>query len=326
MKTYSELLDLVNEKIRKYYFFSRCEPTELYEPIRYILSIGGKRVRPVMVLMAANLFNENVTPALNAAMAIESFHNFTLMHDDIMDKSDMRRNVQTVHTKWNNNIAILSGDALCIKAYELLAKVPAGTLSNVLPIFTETALQVCEGQQYDMNFEHSEIVSIDNYLKMIELKTSVLIAASLQIGAIIGGASNDDAKKLYEFGLNVGLAFQIQDDWLDVYGEPKTFGKPIGNDIVSNKKTFLLINALNIAKGETKQKLLQLIRAKEFDADEKYEAVVDIYNQLNINEITQAKISDYYQLALQSYKSVNVDNVRKKTLEDFVGKLMDRKV
>ncbi len=326
MKTYSELLDLVNEKIRKYYFFSRCEPTELYEPIRYILSIGGKRVRPVMVLMAANLFNENVTPALNAAMAIESFHNFTLMHDDIMDKSDMRRNVQTVHTKWNNNIAILSGDALCIKAYELLAKVPAGTLSNVLPIFTETALQVCEGQQYDMNFEHSEIVSIDNYLKMIELKTSVLIAASLQIGAIIGGASNDDAKKLYEFGLNVGLAFQIQDDWLDVYGEPKTFGKPIGNDIVSNKKTFLLINALNIAKGETKQKLLQLIRAKEFDTDEKYEAVVDIYNQLNINEITQAKISDYYQLALQSYKSVNVDNVRKKTLEDFVGKLMDRKV
>jgi len=257
MYTFIQIQQIVEKYLKEIEL--KTEPRELYEPVKYILEIGGKRIRPSLVLAAYNLFKNDVETAINPALALEVFHNFTLLHDDIMDKADLRRNQQTVHKKWNENVAILSGDTMSIKAYELLSKIPAEFLSEVLQAFNKTALQVCEGQQLDMNFESRLDVSVEEYLEMIRLKTSVLIAVSLKIGAIMAGALRNDVHKLYDFGLNLGLAFQLQDDYLDAYGDVQAFGKKIGGDIVANKKTFLLIKALETSDKETSEVIYCII-------------------------------------------------------------------
>jgi geranylgeranyl diphosphate synthase type II len=300
-------------------------PSNLYEPIRYMLDLEAKRLRPSLVIMGCNLFSENIQPAIFPALAIEVFHNFTLMHDDIMDKSAMRRNSPAVHMKWNPNVAILSGDAMVIKAYELLAHKSEDTLQLILPVFNQTALQVCEGQQYDMDYEHIVTVSIDDYLKMIEYKTAVLLAASLKIGALLGGAENNDADLLYEFGRNIGIAFQLQDDLFDVFADPAVFGKVTGNDIVSNKKTILLIEALNVASGSTRQNLLDWLNKKNFDREEKIQSIRSIYNMFNIEQSVNKRISHYHQLAVESLEKLPVGSDRKTELLAFSTYLMHRK-
>ena len=300
------------------------EPKELYEPIRYILSIGGKRIRPALVIMGCNLFSDNIEAAVNPAIAIEMFHNFTLLHDDIMDNAVVRRNKPTVHEKWNKNIALLSGDAMLIKAYEFISKSDPSILVPVLEVFNKTSVEVCEGQQYDMNFEHRQSVLVDEYLKMIELKTAVLIGASLKIGAITGKAKNEDANNLYEFGKNLGLAFQLQDDLLDVYANPETFGKDNGGDIVSNKKTYLLITALNLAQGAVRQDLTEWLQMKEFKKEVKIKAVTKIFDNLRIEALTREKADEYFQRAFISLDKIPVDENRKTFLKEFAVKLMGR--
>jgi geranylgeranyl diphosphate synthase, type II len=300
------------------------EPLQLYEPIRYILVAGGKRIRPVLTLMACNVFNEEVSAAVKPACALEVFHNFTLLHDDIMDNAPIRRNKPTVHTRWNNNVAILSGDAMCIKAYELLAQANENILPRLLRVFNQTALEVCEGQQYDMDFEATGRVSVEQYLQMIRLKTSVLLAACAKIGAIAGGANENDAEKMYNFGLNLGLAFQLQDDLLDVYGDVALFGKKIGNDIVANKKTFLLISALEQASGDVLNKLQFFLHTTGIDATEKIEAITHIYNQLGIRELTIAKIEAFNNTAVSALESLDVSAVRKQALFGLAAELLKR--
>jgi len=287
MYSLKELQQIIETQLSKINL--NAEPKELYEPVEYILSIGGKRLRPSLVLAAYNLFKDDVENAIFPALALEVFHNFTLLHDDIMDKADLRRNQQTVHKKWSENVAILSGDAMSIKAYELLANVPAEFLTEVLQSFNKTALQVCEGQQLDMNFENRLDVSVDEYIEMIRLKTSVLIAVSLKIGGIMGGASKNDVQKLYDFGLNLGLAFQLQDDYLDSYGDVKVFGKKIGGDILANKKTFLLIRALELSDSKNTDKLLSLIERNDIKDELKISQVLEIYNETNVASLLKEK-------------------------------------
>ena len=301
------------------------EPKELYEPIAYILSLGGKRVRPALTLIACNLFVDEVKPAINAALALEILHNFTLLHDDIMDFANLRRGQQTVHKKWNNNIAILSGDAMSILAFEYIAKCNEKHLKPVFDVFAKTALQICEGQQFDMNFENRLSVSEEEYMQMIELKTSVLLAACLKIGAICGDASENDANLIYDFGLNLGLAFQLQDDLLDVFGEECTFGKEIGKDIVSNKKTYLLIKAFELAKGQHLEALNKWINAKDFDPQVKIEEVKSIYQELGIKEITLKTSENYFINALNGLKKISIKEERKTELASFLSELRNRK-
>ncbi len=243
------------------------EPKELYQPIQYSLDVGGKRIRPILVLAACKMFSDDIKSAIAPALAVEIFHNFTLLHDDIMDKADLRRNMPTVHKKWSENIAILSGDAMMIKAFEQIIKSPAQNLIPIVELFNKTAIEVCEGQQLDMNFETRETVTENEYIEMIRLKTSVLLAASLKIGALSGLASKSDADKLYNFGLNLGLAFQLQDDYLDVYGDQQKFGKKIGGDIVANKKTYLLIKAVELAGKEDQFTIAKLLTDHNIDAE-----------------------------------------------------------
>ncbi len=322
MYTFKELQEIVNFKIEALEIGKN--PTELYDPIRYILDAGGKRMRPVLVLAANNLFSDNIEAAVEPALAMEVFHNFTLLHDDLMDKADVRRNRATVHKKWNDNIAILSGDAMMIKAYQLIVKAPAKNLAETIELFSQTALEVCEGQQFDMNFEERMDVSEDEYIEMIRLKTSVLVAASLKVGALCADANKEDAQKLYEFGVNLGLAFQLQDDYLDTYGDPKTFGKKIGGDIVANKKTYMLIKAQELAKGEQAHLLHKLITEKNTDTENKIAAVTNIYNDLNIKKLVKDKMNDYYQHALDAFNSVNVESSKKTMLIELADKLMVR--
>lgn len=300
------------------------KPAELYEPIRYILGLGGKRIRPVMTLMACNLFSEDVTPALMPALAIEVFHNFTLVHDDIMDNANLRRNKPTVHAKWNNNIAILSGDAMQVVAYQLVAQSDPKLLKPLLDIFNRTSLEVCEGQQFDMNFASLPDVTLTDYLRMIELKTSVLLAASLSIGALCGGASEQEIQKMYEFGRNLGLAFQIQDDYLDVYGNQDLFGKAVGGDIAENKKTFLLIKALELAKGNNAGILQRAMTDQFSTVEEKVVAVRNVYNELDIPQIACDKIAEFSSSAFEYFSSVNVDEARKSYLVEVAKGLMKR--
>ncbi|MFW6290522.1 MAG: polyprenyl synthetase family protein [Mariniphaga sp.] len=301
------------------------QPEELYAPIRYIMSIGGKRMRPALVLMAYNMYAADIVKVTNVALAIEVFHNFTLLHDDIMDEADVRRNMATVHKKWNNNAAILSGDAMLIKAYQLLETLPVDIQPAVYRIFNQTALEVCEGQQYDMNFETQSGVSLDEYLKMITLKTAVLVAASLKIGALLGGATAEDADNIYEFGLNLGLAFQIQDDYLDAFADSNEFGKATGGDIAANKKTFLLINALELATGDIAEELDQLIHQDNIDKEEKIHRVIAIYRQLGIPELAKQKIEAFHKKSLESLKAIQVPDLRKEQLYHFAEYLMSRK-
>ena len=302
------------------------EPRNLYAPISYVLSMGGKRVRPLLMLLAYQLYKEDFKVVLPAAAAVEVYHNFTLLHDDLMDEADVRRGKQTVHKKWNDNSAILSGDAMLILSYHLLAKSADSHLKEVLDVFNQITLEVCDGQQYDIEFESKEDVTESDYLNMIRLKTAVLLAGSMKIGAILGGASKQESQLLYDFGLNIGLAFQLQDDYLDVYGDPTVFGKENGGDIVSNKKTYMLIRAINLAEGETKKSLIQWINAKSFDEKEKISAVTEIYNQLGIDKVCQTKMEEYYNLALAALEQLSFDSVKTSSLKDLASSLMNRKL
>lgn len=299
-------------------------PAELYEPVKYVLSLGGKRIRPALVILACDLFDGAVESALVPAVAIEVFHNFTLLHDDLMDRSEMRRGQPTVHMKYSENVAILSGDVMSILASRLINQSPGVVLNTVHDIFTRTAMQVCEGQQIDMNFEKRLMVSEEEYLTMIELKTAVLIAASLKIGAILGGASQHDAGELYEFGRNLGIAFQLQDDLLDTYGDPAIIGKKVGTDIVANKKTFLMIRALENATTKQRAELTRWLTLKEFDSEEKIRAVTSIYDAMKIKEMTGKKILHFYEKALANLEHLNRPRERKSELFQFASYLMTR--
>ncbi len=273
------------------------EPYGLYEPIEYILNLGGKRIRPMLAVLASQIFNGNKEDVIPAALALEVFHNFTLLHDDVMDKADMRRGHPTVHTKWNENTAILSGDQMMIEAYKQLALLPDDKLPQVLRWFNEMATAICEGQQYDIDFESSTTVAISDYLMMIEKKTALLLAYSLRIGAYIAGASEQEQDALFQYGRHIGIAFQIQDDVLDVYGDPSNFGKAIGGDICCNKKTFLLLTALDIADAESKASLSQWLITSNKNA-EKIQAVTALYTQLGVREIGEAVMENHTAEAL----------------------------
>lgn len=324
-QTSEQLLQQIHEYIGKLSYMR--EPMGLYDPIEYVLGLGGKRLRPVLMLLAYNLYKEDVTRIFSQAAGIETYHNFTLLHDDLMDKADMRRNKPTVHKKWDENTAILSGDAMLILAYQFMMKeCPLECVKRVMEVFGRTALEVCEGQQWDMEFEHRLDVTVDEYIEMIRLKTSVLLAAALKIGTILGGAPEEDAQLLYDFGIKMGLAFQLQDDYLDVYGDPAVFGKKIGGDILCNKKTFMLITALSLAEGEEKETLLNWLRATDYVAEEKIQSVTVLYNKVGVPELCQARIDAYYKEGLELLDKVNVESSLKEELKKFVCHLMDRKL
>ena len=301
-------------------------PVELYEPIRYLMSLGGKRMRPLMTLMATALFTDDWQKAIKPATAVEVFHNFTLMHDDIMDNAPLRRGKPTVHAKWNNNTAILSGDVMLVQAYELMMYVEDTQLRKALVRFNKTAAEVCEGQQLDMNFETRDNVTEAEYIEMIKLKTSVLLGFALELGGIIGGASEKSCAHLYDMGICIGLGFQLKDDLLDVYGDPEKFGKQVGGDIISNKKTFMLIEAIDKATGQTQQDLNRWLEAKTFDPIEKVNAVRAIYDQLGIRQLAEAKINDYFDKAFDLLNTLKVEEERKATLRAFAEILIDREV
>ncbi|RKE03165.1 polyprenyl synthetase family protein [Marinifilum flexuosum] len=324
MYSFKELQDVVQKEIDGLEFST--PPEGLFEPMKYILGIGGKRLRPILVLLSANLFKEDLKKIYLPAIGIEVFHNFTLLHDDVMDNAPIRRSKATVHEKWNNNVAILSGDAMSIKAYQYIVSCEDRHLRDVLTVFNQTALEVCEGQQFDMEFEDRSDVQIDEYLEMIRLKTAVLLGGSLKMGAVMGDADAKDAELLYHFGVNLGMAFQLQDDFLDVFGDEEVFGKKIGGDILCNKKTFLLIKAFELAKGEDKKELEEWVSAKDFNAEEKIIAVRSIYEKLKVKDQSQAKIDEYFSLCLEYLDKVNVPAEKKKELYTLVKKLVNRSV
>lgn len=300
------------------------QPASLYEPIEYVLSIGGKRVRPVLTLLAYNLYREDIERVMPQAIALETYHNYTLLHDDLMDNADVRRGKPTVHRKWDANTAILSGDSMLVLAYQRMAQCDEAHLKSVLDLFTETALQIGEGQQYDMEFERRDDVSEEEYIEMIRLKTSVLLACGLKMGALMADAPCGDADNLYRFGECVGLAFQLQDDYLDVYGDPAVFGKEIGGDITSNKKTYMLINALNRANDSQREELTRWISATDFDKQEKIAAVTRLYNEIGIDQLAQEKIAAYFQESHRYLDALAVPEERKEELARYAQQMMKR--
>ena len=325
MYTIIELQKLISDKIdQEIILLNETKPENLYQPVGYALGMGGKRLRPVMVLLACNLFADEIEKAVPAALAIEVFHNFTLLHDDIMDDAEMRRNCLSVYKKYNENVAILSGDAMSIMAYNYLLKNPVSDTVSMIRLFSQTALEVCEGQQYDMDFELRTDVSIEEYIRMISLKTAVLLACSLKIGALAANAPKESADLLYEFGLNLGIAFQLQDDLLDVFADQDKFGKKIGGDIVANKKTFLLLKALELADEPTGKLLLDWINQTEFDEKEKIKAITRIYNELNIRTITEERINGYYQAAMQVWEKIGLEKDRKTELLQLSKLILNR--
>lgn len=322
MLTPKEILNKVNEFIDGLTYDRK--PESIYEPIRYVLSIGGKRIRPVLMLLAYNMYKDDPEHILMPACALETYHNYTLLHDDLMDNADVRRGVPTVHRKWNANTAILSGDSMLVVAYQRMAQCDADKLKPVLSLFTETALEIGEGQQYDMDFECRNDVTEEEYIEMIRLKTSVLLACAMKIGAILADAPAEDADLLYKFGEQLGLAFQLQDDLLDVYGDPKIFGKAIGGDITSNKKTYMLINAMQRADNRQRAELERWISARDFDRAEKIAAVTGIYNQLGIRELCETRINHYFAESEKSLARVAVSDERKAQLREFMAALLKR--
>lgn len=300
------------------------DPKQLYEPIEYTISQQGKRIRPVFTLLACHLFSNDIEQTIKPAVGIEVFHNFTLLHDDIMDDAPIRRGQETVYKKWGANTAILSGDTMLIEAYKLISQAPKQTLKQVLDTFSKTATEVCEGQMYDMEFETKNKVSIDEYLKMVRLKTAVLIGGALKIGAIIGNADKQNIEYIYNFGINLGMAFQLLDDWLDVYSDPKVFGKQTGGDIVVNKKTYLLISALNNANNKQLEILNSWIEKKNFDEKEKINAVKNIYNELNISDLAIEKAKEYSNKAKEYLDKINSDKESKQTLKNISEQLLNR--
>jgi geranylgeranyl diphosphate synthase, type II len=301
------------------------EANKLIDPVRHVLSKGGKRLRPVMALMSCNLFTDKIDDAIMPAIGLEVFHNFTLVHDDIMDQAPVRRGLPTVHQKWNTNQAILSGDVMAFVANECILQTPSANLVKVFRVYNKAAVEVCVGQQLDMDFEKAAIVRQDEYLRMIELKTAVLLAASVKIGAIIGGADDKDSELMYEFGKNLGLAFQIQDDLLDVWGDVKLFGKTAGGDIVANKKTFPFVKAMETATGEQLKQLQEQFTLRDTDPEEKIKKVIEIFDQLNIKDITEILAYDYINKAFGYLQKVSVDETRKKEMTNLAISLIGRK-
>lgn len=317
-----EILKLVNRSIDTLRLDRK--PEMLYAPIKYILSIGGKRIRPVLMLLAYNMYKDSVSDIMSQACAIEAYHNYTLLHDDLMDNADMRRGRETVHKRWNANTAILSGDTMLVIAYEYMMKGQTANLPKLLQLFTKTAIEIGEGQQYDMDFECRQDVSEVEYIEMIRLKTSVLLACSLKIGAMLAEAPESDQEKLYKYGEQVGLAFQLQDDYLDVFGDESVFGKTIGGDIVSNKKTYMLIKALELSDMRQRAELEDWITAAQFDEKEKIRAVTKLYKEIGIDRLAKEKISYYYNQSKTYLEAVNLPTERKQELADYVSAMMNR--
>ena len=318
----NEILQLVNQCLDQLAYDRK--PASLYEPIQYVLSLGGKRIRPVLMLMAYNLWKSQPQDILMPAIGLETYHNFTLLHDDLMDNADVRRGQPTVHRRWDANKAILSGDNMLVLAFQRMQQVPADKLPAVLSVFTQTALEIDEGQEFDVAFETRNDVTEAEYIEMIRLKTSVLLACAMKIGGLLADAPQEDVDRLYRFGESIGLAFQLQDDLLDVYGDPKVFGKAIGGDIVSNKKTFMLINAFNRANSEQRQELERWIGAKTFSRDEKVAAVTRLYDAIGISQLCEQKINQYFQLASQTLAEIQVPDDHKHQLRQYMDELLHR--
>lgn len=323
MVAFDAILQMVDQSIRQLEF--DASPKSLFEPVTYTLSLGGKRLRPTLLLMAYNIYKENFSEIMDVAMGIEVFHNFTLLHDDLMDAADKRRGMPTVHKQWSANTAILSGDAMLIAAYQLVAKADARHLKPVLDLFSKTAVEVCGGQQYDMEFETRNDVTEEEYIEMIRLKTAVLLAGALKMGAILADAPAADAEHLYLFGIALGLAFQLQDDLLDVYGDTATFGKNIGGDILCDKKTFLLINAFRRANSSQLDTLNRWIGASEINPTEKIAAVTRIYDELKLKELSEEKIETYFDEAMLHLEALSVEKEKLAALKEVSRKLMHRK-
>jgi len=321
--TYTEIQEHLNKSLDviNYGF----EPKNLYDPIRYSMSVGGKRIRPILTILSAQMFGADYKKALPAALAIEIFHNSTLLHDDIMDKSSVRRGQPTIYKKWNTNIAILAGDAMIIQAYKQLSDVDPKYIHNIANVFNKTNLQVCEGQQYDLDYENEFSVRIEDYIEMIRLKTSVLLAASAKIGAIIGEATVEEQDILYDFGENLGLAFQLQDDYLDAFGDTKIFGKKIGDDIITKKRTFLLIKALELSKGEYYDLLIGLINNDKIKEKEKIDKIIEIYRKLNIDKITNEYINKHFNKAFDNLTKLKENGYDIEPLIEYSQKLSARK-
>lgn len=322
MKTADELLQLINRYLDSLPYDRK--PASLYAPIKYVLSMGGKRIRPTLMLLAYNLFKDDPEKILSSACALETYHNYTLLHDDLMDNADVRRGQPTVHKKWNANLAVLSGDSMLVLAYQRMIECDSH-LAEVLRLFTETALEIGEGQQMDMEFETRNDVCEEEYIEMIRLKTSVLLACAMKIGALLADAPADDADNLYRFGEKIGLAFQLQDDYLDVYGDPAVFGKAIGGDIVSNKKTYMLINAFNRADNAQRAELERWIRATDFDRQEKVKAVTGLYDEMGIDRLAQQKIAGYFNESKTYLDRVDVSDERKSELMRYAQRMMKRR-
>lgn len=324
MFTTNELLEKINRHISELKFTR--QPEGLYDPVSYVLSLGGKRIRPLLMLMAYNLYKEDVEQIFSPATGIEVYHNYTLLHDDLMDKAEMRRGKSTVHKVWNENAAILSGDAMLVLAYQFMAACPSASLKEVLDLFSMTALEICEGQQMDMEFESRKDVSEAEYLEMIRLKTSVLLACSLKIGAVLAGASQEDTDRLYDFGINLGVAFQLKDDLLDVYGNPEVFGKNIGGDILCNKKTYLLIKAFERADEQQRRALSFWIDADTYVPEKKITAVTALYDEIGVKNLCESLMEEYTFRARAALLSVAVSDERKQALKELMEQLMFREV
>ncbi len=323
MLTSEEILKKVNEALDALPYNRR--PASLYEPIRYVLSLGGKRIRPVLMLLSYNLFKEHPEDIMMQALGLETYHNYTLLHDDLMDQADLRRGHETVHKKWDANTAILSGDSMLVLAYQRMAECDAKYVPQVLNLFTETALEIGEGQEYDMDFETRNDVTEDEYIEMIRLKTSVLLACATKMGALLADAPVSDVENLYKFGEQLGLAFQLQDDLLDVYGDPKVFGKAIGGDITSNKKTYMLINAFLRANDAQRRELQRWTDATDFDRAEKVRAVTALYDEIGIRELCEQKINYYFEECRKYLAKVQVSDARKQMLLDYTDEMMKRR-
>lgn len=323
MYTIEALQEIVKQSFANQNFIE--EPKLLYEPIEYTLSQGGKRLRPVLLLAGCDLFGGDCNQAINAALGIEIFHNFTLLHDDIMDKSALRRGKETVYKRWNENIAILSGDTMFALAYRYFLKTPVANIHSILDVFTETAIDVCNGQQYDMNFETQSDIHMNEYLTMIRKKTAVLLAGALKIGSLYGKCSDEDREHLYNFGINIGMAFQLQDDLLDAFGDEKTFGKPIGTDIKDNKKTFLFLKAIEHGNDDERRILNDWFSQTKTDNSEKIASVLGIYNRLEIKIHTEQEIEKYFSKGLEELEQINVESEKKEPLRNFVNQLLGRK-
>jgi geranylgeranyl diphosphate synthase type II len=322
MYTSEDLLKKVNEALDNLVYDR--QPASLYDPIKYVLSIGGKRVRPVLTMLAYNLYKDNPLSIMSQAIGLETYHNFTLLHDDLMDHADMRRGHETVHKKWDANRAILSGDTMLLQAFERVEDCDPAKLPAIFKVFIQTTLEIGEGQQLDVEFENRNDVTEDEYIEMIRLKTSVLLACACKIGAIMADAPAEDVENMYKFGEKLGLAFQLQDDLLDVYGDPAVFGKNIGGDITSNKKTYMLINAFNRANPTQLAELTKWVDAKEFNRNEKVAAVTNLYNEIGIRKLCEQKIEQYYQESLVYLEKVKVSDERKTEIKAYAAEMMKR--